>query len=146
MTKKLLGPKVLKKFYEEFKDKPPEAVKKISFEQGVKVGNALLQQMDVKGDDLARIQALLRVIAANEPTVEIEISNNKTYLRNKGFCPFMTACLALNLPWDWFCPNFGWPFFHGLGAAVNPNTELKVIKWRYKGDPYCDHVYEIKQN
>ena len=37
----------------------------------------------------------------------------------------------------------GWPFFHGLASAVNPKIGLKMVAWRGKGAPYCDHLFEI---
>jgi hypothetical protein len=58
-------------------------------------------------------------------------------------CPVMAACLSLNLPWGWMCEVLGWPFFHGLASAVNPKVDLRMVRRRMKGDPYCDHLFEM---
>jgi hypothetical protein len=138
-------PKALVEFYRKFKDTPPELVKKIAFEQGISTGRILAQQMGIKGNNLTALASLLKIVLGYEPTVEIEVHDTKVHLKNKGFCPLMSACLALNLPWDWMCNNLGWPFFQGLGVAIVPNVDLKILQWRKRGDPYCDHVYTIEQ-
>lgn len=132
-------------FYEKFKNSPPEVVKKMAFEQGMEAGRALAQQMNIQGEDVSVIAGILRVILRDEPMAEIEVTGNKVRLKNEGFCPMMYVSTSLNLPWDWMCSNLGWPFFHGLGAAIVPDIELRIIKWRNRGDPYCDHVYEFKE-
>jgi hypothetical protein len=141
----LLDPKVLVDFYEKFKDKPPEAVRKIAFKQGMAAGRAIVQQMNIKGKDVAAIADIVGVVLKDEPLAEIEVYDNKVRLKNEGFCPLMYVSTSLNVPWDWACRNMGWPFFHGLGAAIIPDIDLRIIKWRNKGDPYCDHVYEYKK-
>ena len=144
LTFNLLDPDSLVYFYSKFKDHPPDAVKQIAFERGLEFGRMLSQQMNIKGKDVSAIAEILNAILKDEPMYELTIIDNKVRIRNEGFCPLMHVATSLDIPWDWLCGNLGWPFFHGLGAAVDPDVKLNIVKWRKKGDPYCDHIYEIK--
>jgi len=102
------------------------------------------KQLGITGDDLEALAALLRAVLKDEPTARImSVEKARVLLRNSGFCPLMTACLSMNLPWTWLCSALGWPFFHGLASAVNSKVNLTMSKRREKGDPYCDHTFEI---
>ena len=139
-----VNPQVLGEFYEKFKDKPREEIIKFSFNQGLALGRDVIKQLGIKGNDEKAIAAVLREVLKDEPTAKIiRVEEGKVLLRNSGFCPLMTAALSLGLPWTWLCEVLGWPFFHGLASAVNPRIDLKMIKRRAKGDPYCDHLFEL---
>ena len=139
-----VNPQVLGDFYERFKDRSPEEIRRFSYEQGKALGQSIIEQMGIKGNDEKAVAALLRFVLKDEPTAKImREGEGKVLLRNSGFCPLMTACLSMNLPWTWMCSVLGWPFFHGLASAVNPKMDLRMTKRREKGDPYCDHIFEI---
>jgi len=90
------------------------------------------------------VASVLRAVLRDEPTAKItNIEGGRVLLRNSGFCPLMTACASMNLPWTWLCSSLGWPFFHGLASAINPKVNLTFAKRRERGDPYCDHIFEI---
>jgi len=138
------NPKVLGEFYRKYKGHPIEDIRKVSFEQGLAFGLSLKEQIGIKGDDVEDIAVLLKAVLKDEPTAKIiSVEKGKVTLRNSGFCPLMTACLSMNLPWTWLCSSLGWPFFHGLASSVNPKVNLTMSKRREKGDPYCDHIFEI---
>lgn len=139
-----VNPQVLSEFYERFKERPQEEIRKFSYEQGLALGRVLIKQLGVKGGDESAMITVLKAALRDEPTATVtKTGEGKVLLRNAGFCPLMTACLSMNLPWTWICSVLGWPFFHGLVSAVNPKVDLSMIKRRAKGDPYCDHLFEI---
>jgi hypothetical protein len=139
-----VNPNVLGEFYEKYRDHQPEEIRKVSFEQGVAVGRSVVQQLEIEGNDTEAVVAVLRSVLKDEPTAKIRsVEEGKILLRNSGFCPLMTACLSMNLPWKWLCSVLGWPFFHGLASAVNPKVDLVMTHRREKGDPYCDHIFKI---
>jgi hypothetical protein len=139
-----VNPKVLVEFYVKYKNHRIEEIRKVSFDQGVILGSSLKKQMRIEGEGTEAIAALLRVVLKDEPTAKIiEVKEGRVLLRNSGFCPLMTACLSMNLPWTWLCSALGWPFFHGLASAVNPKVNLTMTLRRELGAPYCDHVFEI---
>jgi len=139
-----VNPRVLGEFYRKYKDHPIEEIRSLSFQQGLAYGRSVKERLGIEGDDVEAIAAVLREVLKDEPTAEIiEVSERRVVLRNSGFCPLMAACLSLNLPWTWLCSALGWPFFHGLASAVNPKVNLTMTKRREKGDPYCDHIFEI---
>lgn len=139
-----VNPGVLGEFYRRYKDHPIDEIRRVSFEQGLAFGNSVKEQLGIKGDGAEDIAKLLRAVLKDEPTAKImSVEKGKVLLRNSGFCPLMTACLSMNLPWTWLCSALGWPFFHGLASSVNPKTNLTMTKRRQKGDPYCEHVFEI---
>ena len=140
-----VNPKVLGEFYERFKDTPKEEIKEFSFNQGLSLGKMVIKQIGIKGNDEKALAALLTEVLKEEPTAKIlHVGEGKVLLRNSGFCPLMTAALSLDLPWTWLCEVLGWPFFHGLASAINPKVNLTMIKRRAKGDPYCDHLFELE--
>ncbi|GEM_PF-1574895 len=140
-----VNPQVLGEFYERFKDTPKNEIKEFSFNQGLSLGKMIIEKAGIKGNDERALAALLREFLKEEPTAKIlHVGEGKVLLRNSGFCPLMTAALSLNLPWTWLCEVLGWPFFHGLASAINPKVNLKMIKRREKGDPYCDHLFEME--
>ena len=105
-----------------------------------------MKQAGITGNGIPAIATLLRVVLKDEPTATVnDLGSGKLLLRNAGFCPLMTACLSMDLPWTWLCSVLGWPFFHGLASAVNPGVNLSMMRRREKGDPCCDHVFEIGQ-
>jgi hypothetical protein len=137
-------PNVLGEFYRMHRNRPIEDIRKVSFEEGLAFGHMLKEKMGIKGDDAEAMASLLKVVLKDEPTAKIiSVEKRKVVLRNSGFCPLMTACLSMNLPWTWLCSSLGWPFFHGLVSSVNPKVNLTMSKRREKGDPYCEHVFEI---
>jgi len=139
-----VNPRVLGDFHRKYKGYPIEEIRKVSFEQGLAVGRSMKKQLGITGDDLEALAALLRAVLKDEPTARImSVEKARVLLRNSGFCPLMTACLSMNLPWTWLCSALGWPFFHGLASAVNSKVNLTMSKRREKGDPYCDHTFEI---
>lgn len=139
-----VNPTVLGEFYRRFKDHTQEEIRKVSFEQGLAVGRSVKEQLRIEGDDTGAIAAVLKAVLKDEPTAEIlGVEKGRVLLRNSGFCPLMTACLSLDLPWTWLCSVLGWPFFHGLASAVNPKVDLTMTKRREMGDPTCDHIFEI---
>lgn len=139
-----VNPQTLADFHEKFKDENPEVIKKHSYQEGLAVGRRLIEQLGIEGDDEQAIAALLQEVLQFEPTAKIvAVGEGKVLLRNSGFCPVMAACLSLDLPWDWMCRVLGWPFFHGLASAVNPKVDLSMTKRRLKGDPCCDHIFEM---
>jgi len=140
----LVNPQTLADFHKRFRHEKPELIRKHSCEGGLALGRKLIQQLGIEGNDEEAIAALLREVLQFEPTAEIlSVGDGKVLLRNSGFCPLMVACLSLDLPWGWMCEVLGWPFFHGLASAVNPKVDLSMVKRRLKGDPYCDHLFEI---
>lgn len=139
-----VNPQTLADFHERFKDEDPDVIKKHTFSQGVAVGQKLVQQLSVEGDDEETIAALLKEVLQFEPTAKIlSVGEGQVLLRNSGFCPVMAACMSLDLPWGWMCEVLGWPFFHGLASAVDPTVDLSMVKRRLKGDPYCDHIFHV---
>ena len=141
-----VNPRVLAEFYERFKDRPREEIKGFSFGQGLALGLEVVERLGIEGDDEEAIAAVLREILRDEPTARIVyVREGEVLLRNSGFCPLMTAALSLDLPWAWLCEVLGWPFFHGIASAVNPEVDMEMAKWRGRGDPYCDHVFRIEK-
>ena len=139
-----VNPQTLAGFHKRFRDEKPEIIRKHSYEGGLALGRKLIQQLGIEGDDEEAIAALLREVLQFEPTAQIlSVGDGKVLLRNSGFCPVMAACLSLDLPWGWMCEVLGWPFFHGLASAVNPKVDLSMVNRRLKGNPYCDHLFEI---
>lgn len=139
-----VNPKVLGEFYDTYKNHPVEEIRKVSFKQGLQYGQLLKEQSKVSGEGTEAIAKVLETLLRDEPTAEIlQIDEGKVLLRNSGFCPLMTACLSMNLPWTWLCSSLGWSFFHGVASAVNPKVNLTMSKRREKGDPCCDHIFEI---
>jgi hypothetical protein len=139
-----VNPKTLKAFHEKYKDNEPEEIRKVSFMQGMAVGKSIKEQIGVRGDGLDSVSAVLKALLKDEPTASVTgVEKGKLILRNSGFCPLMTACTSMNLPWTWLCSVLGWPFFHGVASAVNPRVNLTMTRRRERGDPYCDHVFEI---
>lgn len=139
-----INPKVLGEFYSRYKDHPIEEIRKVSFQQGVAFGSSVKKQLGIVDEDIGAVAQVLKAVLKDEPTAKItSLENGKIMLRNSGFCPLMTACLSMNLPWTWLCSALGWPFFHGLASAVNLKVNLTMTKRREKGDPYCDHIFEI---
>ena len=141
-----VNPRVLGDFYRSFKDRSAEEIRSFSFQQGLSVGRMVMKQAGITGNGIPAIATLLRVVLKDEPTATVnDLGSGKLLLRNAGFCPLMTACLSMDLPWTWLCSVLGWPFFHGLASAVNPGVNLSMMRRREKGDPCCDHVFEIGQ-
>jgi len=139
-----VNPQVLGDFYREYKDHPPMEIMEVSYAQGLAFGRSIKRQLGIEGDDAEAIAAVLREVLKDEPTAKIvSVEKGRVTLRNSGFCPLMTACLSMDLPWSWLCRVLGWPFFHGLASAVNPKVNLTMTKRRERGDPHCDHVFEI---
>jgi len=139
-----VNPLVLGEFYEKFKDRSKKEIQEYSFKQGLTLGKRVAEQLGIKGGGGEAIAAVLREVLKDEPTAEIvSVEKDRVLLRNSGFCPLMTAALSLGLPWTWLCEVLGWPFFHGLASAVNPKIDLKMVKRRAKGDPCCDHLFEV---
>jgi hypothetical protein len=141
-----VNPQTLADFHHAFKDEKPEVIRKHSYDEGLALGRQLVEQLGIEGDDEKAIASVLAEVLRFEPTAEIiSVGKGSVLLRNSGFCPVMAACLSLNLPWGWMCEVLGWPFFHGLASAVNPRVDLSMVRRRLKGDPYCDHLFEIGQ-
>jgi hypothetical protein len=139
-----VNPKVLGEFYRKYKNHPIEDIRRVSFEQGLAFGRHIKGQLGIKGDDVEAIAAVLRAVLKDEPTAKVMgVEKGRVLLRNSGFCPLMTACQSMNLPWTWLCSALGWPFFHGLASAVNPKVDLTMTMRREKGAPHCDHIFEI---
>jgi len=139
-----VNPRALSEFYNKFKDKPREEIVRFSFNQGLALGRSIVEKLGIKESGGRAIAAVLREVLKYEPTGKVvRVEEESVLLRNSGFCPLMTAALSLGLPWTWLCEVLGWPFFHGVASAVNPEVDLKMISWRAKGDPYCDHLFKI---
>ena len=138
-----VNPKVLGEFYKKYKNHEIKEIRKVSYEQGLAFGQQLKKQLGTHGEDTQAIAALLRNVLKDEPTAKVTTEEGRVLLRNSGFCPLMTACLSMNLPWTWLCSSLSWPFFHGLASAVNPKVDLTMMTRRESGAPYCDHVFEI---
>lgn len=139
-----INPTVLGEFYRRYRDYPLEEIRKVSYEQGLFVGRSTKERLGIEGDDIQAVAKVLKAILRGEPTAMILTDGkDRVLLRNSGFCPLMTACLSMNLPWTWLCSALGWPFFHGLTSAVNPKVNLTMTKRREKGDPHCEHIFEI---
>jgi len=137
-----VNPQVLGEFYEKFKDRSPDEIRQFSFEQGLRLGQKIAEEINIKTDSIENIAALLSAVLKHEPTAKIvQVDRDKVLLRNSGFCPLMVAATSLDLPWLWFCEVLGWPFFHGLASAVNPKIDLRMTSRRSKGDPHCDHLF-----
>jgi hypothetical protein len=138
-----VNPKVLSDFYRKYKNLEIQEIREVSYKQGLVLGQSLKKQLGIYGKDIDAIATLLRNVLKDEPTARITTEEGRILLRNSGFCPLMTACLSMNLPWTWLCSALGWPFFHGLASAVNPKVDLIMATRREKGAPYCDHVFSI---
>lgn len=138
-----VNPRVLGEFYSKYRNLEVKEIRKVSYEQGLALGKSLKEQLGIRGEDTAAIAELLRNVLKDEPTASITTEKGKVLLRNSGFCPLMTACLSMNLPWTWLCSALGWPFFHGLASSVNPKVDLIMAMRREKGAPHCDHVFQI---
>jgi hypothetical protein len=139
-----VNPRVLDEFHKRYGSYPIDEIRKVSYEQGLAFGHSIKAELGLKGDDIETLAIVLRAAMRDEPTAKIMgVEKGRIHLRNSGFCPLMTACLSMNLPWTWLCSVLGWPFFHGLASAVNPRIDLTMTKRREKGDPYCDHIFEI---
>ena len=139
-----VNPRVLDEFHKKYGGYPIGEIRKVSYEQGLAFGRSIKAELGLRGDDIETLAIVLRAAMRDEPTAKIMgVEEGRIHLRNSGFCPLMTACLSMNLPWTWLCSVLGWPFFHGLASAVNPKIDLTMTKRREKGDPYCDHIFEI---
>jgi hypothetical protein len=138
-----VNPKVLSDFYRKYKNLEIQEIREVSYKQGLALGQSLKNQLGIHGEDIDAIATLLRNVLKDEPTAKITTEEGRILLRNSGFCPLMTACLSMNLPWTWLCSALGWPFFHGLASSVNPKVDLIMTTRREKGAPYCDHVFRI---
>ncbi|MFQ6085378.1 MAG: hypothetical protein ACE5OY_03820 [Candidatus Bathyarchaeia archaeon] len=141
----VFDPRKLKKFYKDFKDRSPEVAKKISLERGIKIGHSIAQEAKIKGDDLNAIAAVFREFLRSEPTAKVETLGDRVRIRNRGFCPVMASSMSLNIPWQWLCERLGWPLFIGIARGINPHAEMTMMKYRHRGDPYCQHLFEIKR-
>lgn len=138
-----VNPRALLQFHEKYRDRPVEEIRRFSYEQGLTTGRAMIEQLGIKGKDENAIMALLGAVLKDEPSAKIlSVGGGKVLLRNSGFCPVMTAALSLNLPWAWLCQVLGWPFFHGLASAVDPQVNLTMARCRVKGNHSCDHIFE----
>jgi hypothetical protein len=138
------NPKVLEEFYKQYRNYPVEEIRRVSFEQGLAFGRSMKVQLGLEGDDVETLATVLRAVLRDEPTAKVmSVEGGRVHLRNSGFCPLMTVSLSMNLPWTWLCNGLGWPFFHGIASAVNPKMNLTMTKRREKGDPYCDHIFEV---
>ena len=103
-----------KKFYKDYKNKPENEAKDFAYQQGKTLSRTLIERMNIKGNDVKAIAAVLRAVLKYEPTAMIEIHGDKVHLINKGFCPVMETSLAPNLPWEKMCKIMGWPFARAL--------------------------------
>lgn len=66
-----VNPQVLGEFYEKFKDRTPEEIRRFSFEQGLRLGQKLAGEIGIKTDSIENIAALLSVVLKHEPTAKI---------------------------------------------------------------------------
>lgn len=136
----------LSKFYDKFKNAPPETAQKVAFEMGQARGRSFAQKIGLKGNDVEALAKLGNAMFREQKWGDSSwtVEGDKVVLRAGYYCFVMVAAMSLKLPWDWLDQNYGWPFLKGVASAVNPNIEFKVGKWRCKGDPICEHFFEIK--
>lgn len=57
----------------------------------------------------------------------------------------MGVSMALEIPWPWICENFGWQLFRGMARAVGIDVDIKIEKYRHRGDPCCLHAFKEKK-
>ncbi len=141
----ILTPKVIKEFYERYKDKSPEEIHTAAFNLGAEHGLAILKQLNIEGNDVNALKELLKAVVGFDPLVSFEVDDEGLHLRSMGFCTLMTTCLSLNLPWGWMCQNLGRSFFKGMASLIDPSFDVTIPLSRYKGDPFCDHIFKLTQ-
>lgn len=130
-------------FYKEYKN-DPEKCRVKAFELGKTVGHDLMVKLNLKGDDLDTLAAIVNSFMSEvmaEATAKVE--GDKVVYRNRSFCPIMISARSFNQPWLWLDENAAWPMMEGLASAVNPNVKHYVPNARAKGDLMCQHVWEL---
>ena len=130
-------------FYKAYKNEPGKCQAN-AFELGKKIGHELMTKLNLKGDDLDTLAAVVNAFMSEvkaETTAKVE--GNKVVYRNRSFCPIMISARSFNQPWLWLDENAAWPMMEGLASAVNPNIKHKVPAARANGDLVCQHVWEL---
>ncbi|MDD2666536.1 MAG: hypothetical protein PHD13_06050 [Methanocellales archaeon] len=130
-------------FYRKFKNEPEKA-QEYSFEFGKKMGKALMAKLDLKGNDLDTLAKVVNAFMEECKTeVTAKVEGDKVIYRNRSFCLMMVSAKSFNIPWLWIDENCSWPTLGGLASVVNPNIKHKVTFARARGDPLCEHTFEI---
>jgi hypothetical protein len=131
-------------FYKTFKC-DTDGARAFSFDFGKKAGSALMAKLSLKGDDLDTLAKVVNAFMQEfkvEPTAKVE--GDKVIHRNRSFCLMMVSAKSFNIPWLWIDENAAWPTLAGLASSVNPKAKHRVLKARARGDPICEHVFEIE--
>lgn len=136
-------PKALTKFYKEYKNKPPDVVKKLTFEMGKQTGSNLIKQHQISGNNFEKLLGLFDILLKDKSLHEITSYKNGIRVKIEGFCLITHKTTSLEIPGEWLCSNVGWPFFHGLGASAFPNVRFESVHCRNQGDPYCLLAYLV---
>jgi hypothetical protein len=130
-------------FYRAFKN-DTEKAQAVDYDFGKKLGHALMAKLNLKGNDLDTLAKVINTFmreVKTETTAKVE--GNKVVYRNRSFCLIMVSARSFNIPWLWLDENAAWPMMAGIAFAVNPNITHRVTHARAKGDPVCEHVFEL---
>lgn len=99
----------------------------------------------MKGNDIDAVAALVNAVFTKMKFgAPVTVEGDKAVLRQAYYCPIMVSSISLKVPWGWLDENFAWPWLKGVASVVNPNIEFTVKMARSRGDPICEHVFEIK--
>ena len=130
-------------FYSRYKDNPKEGQLQ-TFAIAKKLALAFMEKRHLRGDDLDTLAVVLNSFG-KEANIGIvaKVEGNKVIARNTSLCPIMLSARAYKIPWDWMDEVVGWPFMAGLASAVNPKVKQSITRARVRGDPECEHVFEI---
>ena len=140
-------------FYRRFRN-DPEAARRVAFQIGQEMGQALKQRYHVQGEGLQGLVELIyafgRSSHAGVPGIvsdsaSVEIEGEKLVMRNSGFCAVMRAALTLNIPWEWLDTNLAWPALEGMASVIRPDIKMRVSSARCRGDAACTHIFEIRE-
>ena len=141
----MLGLPPLSKFYNEFKNKPPEVAQAEAFKVGQAIGLEAARRVKLKGSDVNAIARVVNeVLAKMKYGAPVTVEGDKAVLTQSYYCPIMVSAASLKLPWDWLDENFAWPWMRGIASAVNPKVQFTVSRARCHGDSICEHIFEIK--
>jgi hypothetical protein len=135
-----------KEFYEKFKH-DPEAARTTAFEIGKEIGDALLRNLCIQGNDLETLAKVLNEFQRNvqgEPSAKAE--GNRVMMQCSGLCPIMRAALTLNIPWEWLDTNYAWPMIEGIASHIVPDIKLRMLSTKSRGDSACVYVFETHRD
>jgi len=135
-------PPAPKSFYEQYRWDPEEA-KRQAYEFGRIMGQNLMRAIGVVDADLGGLVLVLNEFQRRvhgEPNARVEGETIKMHCR--GFCPVMRAAMTHDIPWRWLDEYYALPMFNGLASLFVPNTRVRLLTAKNRGDPECLYLFE----